>query len=133
MLSSLKQILAKQKDILVVIPAFCSYYLLTQHLISFELSEGQSMHPTVKDGELVIVQRAFYKIQKGDIIIAKSPVRPDYTVCKRIVHLEDEIDPNGNKVPKNHVWIEGDNGKVSFDSKFHGPIPINLIQGRVIY
>ncbi|CAD8112829.1 unnamed protein product [Paramecium sonneborni] len=130
MLSTLKQILAKQKDILMIIPAFCSYYLLTEHVISFELSEGQSMHPTVQNGELVVVQRALYKIQKGDIIIAKSPSRPDLTVCKRIIHLEDEIDPYGNKIPKNHVWIEGDNRKVSFDSKNHGPIPINLIQGR---
>lgn len=53
---------------------------------------------------------------------------------------ECEIDAVGNQefrckivyVPEGHVWIEGDNYKVSLDSRTHGPIPIGLIQGRVL-
>ena len=35
-------------------------------------------------------------------------------------------------VPKNHVWLEGDNPLFSIDSRHIGPIPINWIRGKVI-
>jgi len=91
------------------------------------------MLPTLKDGELILVNKMTITPQKGDIIIAKSPIRPDVTVCKRVTLLAGELDEMGRVVPQNHVWIEGDNKAVSFDSRMHGPIPINLIAGRVIY
>ena len=56
---------------------------------------------------------------------------------KRITHFENEcsfnyLDVDGFKVPLNHVWIEGDNKEISYDSRKHGPIPISLIKGKVI-
>lgn len=132
MLKFTKEFLQISRELLLIVPAYCSYYLITEHLISLNLAEGQSMVPSLDHGDLVLVQKSLYNITKGDIIIAKSPIRPEITVCKRIIHLAHEQDPYGNKVPKNHVWIEGDNSAVSFDSRFHGPIPINLIEGRVI-
>ena len=35
------------------------------------------------------------------------------------------------KIPKGHVWIEGDNKRVSNDSRNFGPIPLGLIHGTV--
>ena len=55
-------------------------------------------------------------------------------LCKRIIATEGEIvavDGNDYLVPKNHVWIEGDNKSQSFDSRNFGPIPIALIEGRI--
>ena len=55
-------------------------------------------------------------------------------ICKRILYLPGEFVPEYQmKVPLNHVWIEGDNKKDSFDSRKHGPIPISLVKGRVLF
>lgn len=47
------------------------------------------------------------------------------------------IDPDAHPrkymiVPKGKVWIEGDNLPRSKDSRHYGPVPLGLIQGRVI-
>lgn len=36
------------------------------------------------------------------------------------------------QIPKGHCWIVGDNLGVSRDSRHFGPLPIALIQGKVI-
>lgn len=84
----LKETISVAKELLLIVPAYCSYYLITEHLISLNLAEGQSMVPSLDHGDLVLVQKSFYHLNKGDIIIAKSPIRPEITVCKRITHLE---------------------------------------------
>ena len=37
------------------------------------ICEGKSMNPTLKDGEVVLVDRAA-KIEVGDIVVAKHPI-----------------------------------------------------------
>lgn len=54
-LPSLKELFTTTKELLYIVPAFCSYYLITEHLISLDVAEGSSMEPTLKDGELVLV------------------------------------------------------------------------------
>ena len=53
---------------------------------------------------------------------------------------EGEKIPAGGKdvhklsvVPRGHIWLEGDNSLVSYDSRDHGAIPFPLVQGRVWY
>lgn len=48
------------------------------------------------------------KFKKNDVIIATSPIKPDTTICKRILNVENEKKDN-IFIPPNHVWIEGDN------------------------
>lgn len=35
-------------------------------------------------------------------------------------------------VPRGHVWVEGDNVENSTDSRTYGPIPMGLIQSRIL-
>lgn len=35
-------------------------------------------------------------------------------------------------VPKGMVWLEGDNSENSADSRIYGPVPLGLIQSRVV-
>lgn len=35
-------------------------------------------------------------------------------------------------VPRGHVWLEGDNYQQSYDSRMYGPVPMGLVNGRVI-
>ena len=54
-----------------------------------------------------------YETQEGDIISTSSGLF-------------------SMQIPPGHVWIEGDNPKNSRDSRYYGPVPIALVQGRVL-
>jgi hypothetical protein len=34
-------------------------------------------------------------------------------------------------VPKGHVWLEGDNPSWSIDSRVYGPVPVNMVEGKL--
>ena len=36
-----------------------------------------------------------------------------------------------DKIPKGHMWIEGDNRSNSVDSRTYGPVPMGLIEAKV--
>src|ERR1700722_3690546 len=108
---------------------------------------GLSMLPTLAEsGELVIENllafRLFPNLQRGDLIILKSPLQPSRIICKRILGLPGDVvcvDPTGVYapstehviVPKGHIWIVGDNAAHSRDSRQYGPVSMSLIRGKL--
>lgn len=79
------------------------------------------------------------QISRGDIITATSPLDPGRKVSKRVLGLQGDIvcvDPlNPTQhivVPKNHLWVMGDNHAVSNDSRVYGPLPMGLVKGKLI-
>ena len=75
-------------------------------------------------------------ISNGDVVVAQHPSRPG-TVCKRVTGLPgDQVLLSGSgkmiTVPDGHVWLEGDNPSNSSDSRLYGPLPMALLQGRVV-
>ena len=105
------------------------------------------MLPTLAEsGELVIENllafRLFPNLQRGDLIILKSPLQPSRIICKRILGLPGDVvcvDPTGVYapstehviVPKGHIWIVGDNAAHSRDSRQYGPVSMSLIRGKL--
>ncbi|KAF0686813.1 Aste57867_21410 [Aphanomyces stellatus] len=110
------------------------------------LCVGPSMLPTLNEhGDIVLLDKVtphWRKLHNGEIVIAKSPTNHRQTVCKRIIASEGETVAlkhryNSSKielktVPKGHVWLEGDNKHDSHDSRYYGPVPYAMIQGRVL-
>lgn len=122
-------------DYLLIIPTISLYLLVSEKVIVGNRSEGKSMEPTLEDSSMIIVDKFFYKfrgLKRGDIIIAQSIVNPEMDICKRVIAFEGEYQ-NKEIIPKNHIWIEGDNKSNSFDSRHHGPIPLFLVKGRVFF
>lgn len=121
----------------------CIAHCAFEYLGEVVVCSGPSMEPTIHDSDLVVsenLSRHFYSIQKGDIVIAKSPNDPKTNICKRVIGLEgDKVCTSGpsdllkrhSYVPKGHVWLEGDNLMNSTDSRSYGPVPYGLIRGRI--
>ena len=84
--------------------------------------EGDSMYPTIKNGNKTVVSfipYLFINPKIGDIVIAKHPHK-NIKIIKRIT-----------KIQNMKYFIEGDNNESS-DSKEFNAIPKNLILAKLI-
>ncbi|KAM9147811.1 mitochondrial inner membrane protease subunit 1 isoform 1-T5 [Pangshura tecta] len=121
----------------------CIAHCAFEYLGGIVVCSGPSMEPTIQNSDIVFsenLSRHFYCIQKGDIVIAKSPNDPKSNICKRVIGLEgdkvcisspSDFRKSHSYVPKGHVWLEGDNLRNSTDSRCYGPVPYGLIRGRI--
>ena len=85
------------------------------------ICEGKSMNPTLKDGEVVLVDRDAM-IEVGDIVVAKHPIEQNSEVVKRI----ERINAQG------HYFLIGDNPDDSEDSRHYGAVTREYIKGKVV-
>lgn len=86
------------------------------------ICEGTSMNPTLKDGEVVLVDREAAAIEAGDIVIAKHPVEQISEVVKRVARINE----------RGHYFLIGDNLEDSEDSRHYGAVTREYITGKVV-
>jgi nickel-type superoxide dismutase maturation protease len=85
------------------------------------LCEGRSMDPTLKDGEVVLVDRDA-EIKVGDIVVAKHPLEQNLEVVKRVQRINE----------RGHFYLIGDNQDESTDSRHYGAVTKEYIKGKVV-
>lgn len=85
------------------------------------LVEGDSMLPTLKDGDAVLINSK-EKINVGDIVLAQHPFKQSVKILKRI----SEISPEGK------YFLVGDNEEESTDSRSFGAIQAKDILGKAV-
>ena len=83
--------------------------------------EGKSMNPTLKDGEVVLVDREA-EIKVGDIVVAKHPIEQTSEIVKRVARINEH----------GHYFLVGDNLDDSIDSRHFGAITEEYIKGKVV-
>ena len=135
-------------------------YLGLNYLTARVQVHGQSMYPTFKGGEYVLVYRQAYhwgQPQRGDIVVfhPDSMRREDY--IKRIIGLPGDTvrihngvvyingqpieEPYINEppryegqwtVPEGYIFVLGDNRNNSRDSHVMGPVPLDTVVGKAI-
>ena len=115
------------------------FYGVTTYVVDLTLCTGPSMEPTLNaNSDLVLLDRVsprLGRIATGDIVVADSPTRPGETVCKRVAAIAGERIPGSffaDVVPPGCVWLLGDNRRNSTDSRIYGPVPTDVIKGRVV-
>jgi mitochondrial inner membrane protease subunit 1 len=113
-------------------------YLAKENLTA---TMGPSMHPTFNMiGDIVQTERIadYDSLRRGDLVQSRSPDRAGDVIIKRVAGLPGSVvqDPlsakNRTIVPHGTVWLLGDNPKASIDSRHYGPVPLAMIERRVV-
>jgi nickel-type superoxide dismutase maturation protease len=87
----------------------------------------RSMEPTLRPGDWLLVRRVGrpggrLRIRPGQVVIATHPGRPDMLLIKRAARHE-----------AGGWWLESDNPVAgAVDSRGFGPVPAELIEGRML-
>ena len=87
--------------------------------------EGNSMAPTFRPGEHLLINKFIYKIKnpkKGDIIALSDPRDKNRILLKRILEVEDDM-----------VNVISDNVGEGTDSRVFGKINTKNIIGKVFF
>lgn len=122
--------------------------------------EGDSMEPSLYDGQFVVVNRLAYMLgspQRGDIVVFPFPLNPDRRFIKRIIGLpgdtikvqNGQVFVNGALleepyisdrpaynsqwvVSRDEVFVLGDNRNHSSDSQNWGAVPMDSVIGKAV-
>ena len=85
------------------------------------LVEGNSMLPTLKDGDVILINQS-EKVSEGDIILANHPYKESVKILKRV----EKFTENGD------LYLVGDNKELleSSDSRAFGAVPLKYLIGK---
>ncbi|KAG0668384.1 Mitochondrial inner membrane protease subunit 2 [Kluyveromyces marxianus] len=122
----------------------------SEHVCYVAKVEGASMRPTLNpsdpvrnESDWVLLWKFNLKQAKNwkenDVVLFKSPMDPKKVYCKRVKGMQfDQVrtrSPYPKEtclVPRNHLWVEGDNVYHSVDSNNFGPISTGLVLGKAV-
>lgn len=141
MKSTRKRAITGFGTILLLVLAFAIYFHFTFTTV---VVSGDSMFPTLKDGQRVLTSRAYWifgPLKEKDVVVIKDDGPAGYLI-KRIYRMagrsvEWSLAPLGSalddfQVPPGTVYVLGDNREVSEDSRRFGPIPLEKVIGKVL-
>jgi signal peptidase I len=123
--------------------------------------EGTAMLPTLRDGDKIIIDRNFDKLERGDIVVFYYPMDQRKSYLKRIIGVpNDTVEIREgqvfiNRAPINEPYIDpqltlahrsseeikltpvqyyvmGDNRDNSSDSRIWGPLDKKFIYGKYV-
>jgi len=116
---------------------------------------SESMTPTLREGDYVLVDRRRSEASRGDVITYLSPDEPSELVGRvvgtggdvismvdGVLHLDSTrvLEPYASndgstwgplRVPEGSVFVMGDHRSESFDSRHRGPTPVEDVTGHV--
>jgi signal peptidase I len=148
--------------VLPLILSLVAIVLVFYVFFSSAVVSGESMLPTLSNGDYLLITHGASGLQRGDVVVTKvqessGPVElvkrvialPGDTVEIRgdVAFVNGEAEPQRGQVvlpqasvsrlpiviPPGTVYVMGDNRPISEDSRYLGPIPISGIKGRAVF
>lgn len=86
--------------------------------------EDESMRPALEPGDYVLVNRWAYRVRtpaRGDLVVVQDPESPERFLVKRV----------GDAPNPREILVQGDNDRVSRDSRTFGPVSLEKVVGKV--
>ena len=148
------------RDSKFFVAAIVAVFILFRFIIGLSVVGGDSMDPTLKDGEVVMYLRIARGYEPGDVVSMRVPSGEYY--IKRISAVggetvdvyDDTLHVNGDirddehaggrtmeetgaviypyKVREGNYFVLGDNREVSMDSRMFGEVNKRQLKGRII-
>jgi signal peptidase I len=148
--------------VLPLVVALIGIVLVFYVFFSSAVVSGESMVPTLSNGDYLLITHGAQGLARGDIVVTRvnessGPVE----LVKRVIALpgdtveirEDVAIVNGTPepsrgqfvlpqasvsrapmvIPTGTVYVMGDNRPISEDSRYLGPVPISGIKGRAVF
>lgn len=113
MLKTVKTIIDFVMDILETVVFIGSMFIVTYlFILTPNQVKGASMEPNFHTGDYILTSRITYKfrkIERGDVVVLKSPTNPDIEYIKRVIGLPGDtiiINENGDVFINNKLLIE---------------------------
>lgn len=109
-IKGIKRYIIRLKELLCIILLLCVVYSINTYVIKLAYVSGESMYPTLADGDLLLVNQVNNQPSRGDIILidtSQSSLPGEYAV-KRVVALEGDtviLDYESDSVYVNGVRI----------------------------
>ncbi|ONM18870.1 Peptidase S24/S26A/S26B/S26C family protein [Zea mays] len=104
--------------------------------------KGSSMVPTIQaQGDVGLLDRrclAGYDFSRGDVVVFRLSTDHGMKMVQRMIALPGDWIQIPEKrdirqVPSGHCWVEGDNAGNSWDSRHYGPVPLDLMEGKITH
>lgn len=121
------------------------FHITVSYFYEISWTWGISMLPTLSaDGAAVLISKYYRRgrgVEIGDLVSYAHPLKPGYQAIKRVVGLEGDFVARDSphkgsgamiQIPRGHCYVVGDNLEHSRDSRMFGPLPLNLIKGKVV-
>ena len=108
--------------------------------------QGNSMEPTLHEGQRLLISSAYWlvgEIKVNDIVVIQNTFEDD-VIIKRVYKMAGgtvdlasvpenwDITQGKYVVPEGTIYVLGDNGKVSLDSRHYGPFNRRDVIGKVV-
>jgi len=124
---------------------------------------GESMEPTLRDRDRLLVTKSYEEPARGDIVVfrALDMQNREEELVKRVIAIPGDtvevragvaivngvVQPtsglntspyDGSYTPptiikSGHIFVLGDNRPIAFDSRQLGPVPIFSVEGKAVY
>lgn len=113
MLKGVKAVIDFVMDILETVVFIGSMFIVVYlFILTPNQVKGASMEPNFHTGDYILTSRVTYKfrkIERGDVVVLKSPKNPDIEYIKRVVGLPGDtvlISENGDVSVNNNLFTE---------------------------
>lgn len=123
--AKIKEFLKEFRLVLILLVFAIALFVVKQFFFGVVKVDGNSMYPTLKDGEYVLM-KITDDVEVGDIVVLhvdyEYEMESEY-IIKRVAEIADD----------GSVYVLGDNTEHSFDSRHCGYFPKEIIRGKVIF